>query len=152
MTLAALIRKRGAGKAANDNSAKVANGGQTRGEALAGLAVLALASLTSPKTATALRHGLTLADLRDAAGPDWPEVQVNPVLLETLAHAVSVRRMRERGEVPPGYTSTTICAHCGPVPIFEGVPERVLGCPWCFNRAAGRPMPSTCRSDHGVVK
>lgn len=66
MTLAALIRKRGAGKVANDNPAKVANDGQARGEPLAGLAALALASLPSPKTATAQRHGLTLAAPQEA--------------------------------------------------------------------------------------
>lgn len=69
---------------------------------------------------TAQHHGLTMADLREAAGRDWPEVEATPALLETLACAVSARRMRERGEVPPSYTSTTICAGCGPVPIFEG--------------------------------
>ncbi len=48
--------------------------------------------------------------------------------------------MRERGEAPAHYTSTAVCAHCGPVPIFSGAGERVLGCPWCFNRAKGLPM------------
>lgn len=90
---------------------------------------------------TAQRHGLTVDDLRAAAGNDWPEVQADPALLEALAHAVSVRRMRERGEVPPSYTAVTDCAGCGPVPIFEGAPDRVMGCPWCFGRVAGRPVP-----------
>ena len=90
---------------------------------------------------TAQRHGLTIADLREAAGPDWPEVERDPALLETLAHAVSVRRMRELGIVPAHYTASTICARCGSVPIFEGAPERVLGCAWCFNRTAGKPVP-----------
>ncbi len=61
---------------------------------------------------------------------------------EAFAHAMQTRRMRERGEVPPHYTSTTICRHCGPVPIFEGVPDRVDGCPWCFNRVQGLPVPT----------
>lgn len=107
----------------------------------------------------AARHGLTITDLRALAGPDWPEVERDPALLEALAGAdwseleaepgkmeafanmVSIRKMRERGEVPAHYTASTICAHCGPVPIFPGVRERVLGCPWCLNRAAGRPVP-----------
>lgn len=80
-------------------------------------------------------------ELRQAAGKDWPELAANPVLLECFAHMVAIRKMRERGEVPPSYTATTICAHCGPVPIFPGVAEKVLGCPWCFNRVAGRPVP-----------
>lgn len=61
-------------------------------------------------------------------------------LLPILA-AVNTRRMRELGIVPPHYTAVTECAGCGLVPIFPGVPSRVLACPWCLNRAAGRPMP-----------
>ena len=89
----------------------------------------------------AARYSLTVDDLRALAGPDWPEVERDPALLETLAHAVSVRRMREAGTVPAHYTATTTCAGCGHVPIFEGAPERVLACPWCLNRLAGKPVP-----------
>jgi len=85
--------------------------------------------------------GIPIADLRTVAGDDWPEVAADPDLLESMAHAVQTRRMRERGEVPRHYTHTTTCAHCGPVPIFPGVPAHVLSCPWCFNRAAGKPVP-----------
>ncbi len=86
-------------------------------------------------------HGLTLADLQQAAGPDWAEIENDPATLEALANSIQIRRMRERGEVPPDYTATTVCRHCGPVPIFPGVAERVLGCPWCFNRVKGLPVP-----------
>ncbi len=86
-------------------------------------------------------HGLTMADLQQAAGPDWPEIENDNATLEALARAIQTRRMRERGEIPPHYTSTTVCAHCGSVSIFAGVAERVEGCPWCFNRLAGRPVP-----------
>jgi len=90
---------------------------------------------------TAQRCGLTIADLKDTAGPDWPECQHDSALLETVAHAIQARRMRETGTVPAHYIAITICAGCGPVPIFEGAPATVLGCPWCLNRAAGRPVP-----------
>ncbi len=86
-------------------------------------------------------HGLTLADLQQAAGPDWPEIEQDPAAIEALANSIQIRRMREHGEVPPDYTATTVCRHCGPVPIFPGVAERVLGCPWCFNRVKGLPVP-----------
>lgn len=49
MTLAALIRKRDAGKIANDNPAKAANDGLARERPLAGLATLALANSTRPE-------------------------------------------------------------------------------------------------------
>lgn len=86
-------------------------------------------------------HGVSLAELRELAGADWPELEANPEQLECFADMVAVRHMRERGEVPPSYTAVTVCAGCGSVPIFEGVGPTVEGCPWCFNRAAGRPVP-----------
>lgn len=95
----------------------------------------------------ARHHGLTVSDLEEAAGPDWPEVQTDPTLLEVLADAVVTRRMRERGEIPPRYTAITTCRHCGPVPIYPGVADQVEGCPWCFNRAAGRPVPLVTRTE-----
>jgi hypothetical protein len=88
-------------------------------------------------------HRLSLVELREQAGKDWPECENDPALVEVLARAVQARRMRERGEVPPHYTATTVCAGCGAVPIFPGAPERVLVCPWCLNRAAGQPIPKT---------
>jgi hypothetical protein len=66
---------------------------------------------------------------------------LTPDGLRALAHAVQASRMRERGEIPPGWTATTHCSHCGRVPIFQGCPNAVNGCPWCFNRVAGRPIP-----------
>ncbi len=60
---------------------------------------------------------------------------------QALIRSIQTRRMRERGEVPPHYTEITVCAHCGPIMIFPGVAESVEGCPWCFNRVAGLPVP-----------
>lgn len=60
---------------------------------------------------------------------------------EAMARAIEIRRMRERGEIPEHYTAVTVCRHCGPVPIFPGAPGEVEGCPWCFNRTSGRPVP-----------
>ena len=54
---------------------------------------------------------------------------------------VAITEMRQKGVVPDHYTSTTTCKHCGPVPIWEGCPPKVLGCPWCFNRIKRLPIP-----------
>lgn len=86
-------------------------------------------------------HGIPLAELKAMLGTDWAECEHDPELLKTYAHSIQVRRMREAGIVPAHYTATTICDHCGPVLIFAGAPERVQSCPWCFNRAAGKPVP-----------
>jgi len=86
-------------------------------------------------------HGLTLAELEEAADEDWPKVRVDPAMLEALAYAVVARRQRERGQCPPHWTEHCECAGCGPVYLWPGSPARVLGCPWCFNRSAGSPIP-----------
>ena len=69
-------------------------------------------------------------EARQIAGDEWDTI--NNLEREALTRLVEIRRMRERGEVPSHYTARTVCAHCGDVPIFEGAPDRVLGCPWCF--------------------
>ena len=143
MTLSTLIRKGGLAKVATATPATLATQETENAGTVAGVATVAVASPSEGLFAPPATYGLTLADIQDAAGPDWCEVEANPVLFETVARAVATRRMRERGEVPAHYTSTTVCRHCGLVPIFPGVPETVDGCPWCFNRAAGRPIPST---------
>lgn len=102
-------------------------------------------------------YGLTMAELREAAGHDWQAVCGDSTMLEALAHAVVTRRQREQGECPPHWTVHCECAGCGPVYLWPGSPPWVLGCPWCFNRAEGRPIPrpvvvtcGTCRHCYRV--
>jgi hypothetical protein len=87
--------------------------------------------------------GIPFAELQQEAGEDWPEVRDNPKLLQAFAHATKARRMREEGVRPPEYTQPATCPHCGPVWLWAGAPEQVLGCPWCFNRIKGLPMPQS---------
>jgi hypothetical protein len=82
-----------------------------------------------------------LAIIRDMAGDDWPEVAANPKQLQAFVSSAMIEAMRERGEIPPHYTATTTCKRCGPVPVWPGCPPEVLGCPWCFNRHKGLPIP-----------
>ena len=69
----------------------------------------------------------------------FPDCQSHdfPVVIEMLR----IQEMRSRGIVPDHYSATTKCRRCGPVPIFEGCPPEVGGCPWCFNRLKGLPIP-----------
>ena len=77
----------------------------------------------------------------------FPDLDHNeiPVVLEMLR----IQEMRNQGVVPNHYTSTTECKHCGGVPIWEGCTREVLGCPWCFNRLKGLPIPRAphCEED-----
>ncbi len=60
---------------------------------------------------------------------------------------IQITQMRYEGKTPDHYTSTTTCNRCGPVPIWEGCPPKVLGCPWCFNRLKGLPIPHKSGDD-----
>ena len=84
---------------------------------------------------------LSLERVRREAGNDWVEVAADPMQLRAFCELLIIGDMRHRGIVPDHYTATTTCKHCGPVPIFEGMPDAVNGCPWCFNRLEGLPMP-----------
>lgn len=57
------------------------------------------------------------------------------------ARALSDIADRRAGYVPRDWTQACTCAQCGPVWLWRGPPRHVLGCPWCFNRAAGLPLP-----------
>jgi len=83
-----------------------------------------------------------LREIQRKAGADWDEIANDPAQLKAFAELLMIGEMREQGIVPDHYTATTTCIHCGPVPIFEGLPETVKGCPWCFNRIEGLPMPT----------
>ena len=84
---------------------------------------------------------VSLDKIREKVGDDWEEIVNDPAQLKTFAEMLAIEDMRHRGIVPSHYTSTTKCRHCGPVPIWEGCPPNILGCPWCFNRVTGLPIP-----------
>lgn len=85
---------------------------------------------------------ISLERIREMAGEDWLEVNKNPVQLKTFADLLAIEDMRHRGIAPDHYTATAECRGCGFVPIFEGLPDKVDGCPWCFNRIKGLPIPN----------
>ena len=80
-------------------------------------------------------------------GSEWSELleNKNGKLTEqeipVAEDMVNITEMRQRGICPDHYTATTECKHCGTVPIFEGCSPHVDGCPWCFNRIKGLPIP-----------
>lgn len=82
-----------------------------------------------------------LGRLRTVLGDDWAEISSNPAQLEAFAHLFRTDECRRQGKRPAHYTATAICRGCGPVPIFEGTTGHVLGCPWCYNRTNGLPIP-----------
>ena len=83
------------------------------------------------------RHG----ELRRAAGVYWEEFAV-PAKVIGFTDSLATEQIREGGIVPDHYSATTECKRCGPVPIFEGCPPQVMGCPWCINGLTAPPIPS----------
>ncbi len=70
---------------------------------------------------------------------DWRKGDISTETLAAFARSLVQRHGMEQGVVPAHYTERATCKHCGPVWLwFAG---EVLGCPWCWNRAAGRPIP-----------
>ena len=83
----------------------------------------------------------SLDKIRQKAGDDWEEVNNDPEQLKAFADLLAIEDMRLSGIVPDHYTSETECKRCGTVPIFAGCPPKIIGCPWCFNRLKGLPIP-----------
>ncbi len=85
---------------------------------------------------------VTSTELMAVLGADWNEIAAKPIELNGFFNLLSVTYTRQRGETPVHYTSVTTCERCGAVPIWVGCATKVKGCPWCFNRAAGLPIPN----------
>ena len=83
----------------------------------------------------------SLEKIKRKAGSDWDEIANDPAQLKAFAELLMIGEMREKGITPDHYTATTTCKHCGPVPIWDGCPSEVQGCPWCLNRLQGLPIP-----------
>lgn len=92
-------------------------------------------------------RGIPLVELRELAGNDWPELQNDPGQLESFAHAIQTRHMRESGLRPAHYTQRSECVACGPVWLWKGAPRHVEACPWCFNRHTGITVPRPSEID-----
>ena len=83
----------------------------------------------------------SLKEIKRKAGPDWNEVANDPAQLKACAELLMIGEMRQKGIRPDHYTAETECRNCGSVPIWQGCPPQVDGCPWCFNRIKGLPVP-----------
>jgi hypothetical protein len=84
--------------------------------------------------ARSLVLGLDRADL--AACADLPE----PVLA-AYVRSLHSSACLAAGKQPPCYTVPAWCAGCGPVWLWEGLPARVVACPWCQRRKASVRLP-----------
>ncbi|GAB5452309.1 MAG: hypothetical protein Hals2KO_26370 [Halioglobus sp.] len=89
---------------------------------------------------------ITPAEVKLALAPedidDWRNDAISADTLAAFARSLVQRREMDQGKRPDHYTERATCEHCGPIWLwFCG---EVRGCPWCWNRAAGRPIPRPC--------
>ena len=95
---------------------------------------LAITTRCPPITPTEVRDSLAPEDIED-----WCKGDISTETLAAFVRSLMQRREMDQGKVPAHYTKRATCRHCGPVWLwFAG---EVQGCPWCWNRAAGRPIP-----------
>ena len=68
--------------------------------------------------------------------------------LRAYLRALYRRQRMDAGKVPEEWQAVARCDGCGP--IWWHRTERLIACPWCFNRRAGAvvPKPGGVRHDH----
>lgn len=64
-----------------------------------------------------------------------------PEVLKVLVNGYLTQKEIIQGIIPSHYTKSAVCNGCGPIWLFEFDGDKVLGCPWCFNRGSGLPIP-----------
>lgn len=62
-------------------------------------------------------------------------------VLRAYLRALDRGAVMDAGIAPAGYTQAAHCEGCGPVWLWQGAPARVIACPWCFRRNAGKALP-----------
>lgn len=86
---------------------------------------------------------ITPADVTEALAAedieDWRKGAISADTLAAFARSLLQRRHMEQGKRPDHYTEQATCKHCGPIWLW--FPGEVLGCPWCWNRVADKPIP-----------
>lgn len=97
--------------------------------------------------ATACREvDITPIEVMQALAPgDISNLRQGLIGVDTLTHvacSLVERREMNQGKRPSHYTERATCKHCGPVWLW--ISDEVLGCPWCWNRVAARPIPRPC--------
>jgi len=117
-----------------DNSADIADCAEVNSKLLETLAAACEGLAITPK------------EVKDALAPEdieyWRNGDTSIEALNAFAHALTQRREMDQGKRPAHFTKQATCKNCGPVWLwFSG---EVLGCPWCWNRVADRPIPRPC--------
>ncbi|EKE01161.1 MAG: hypothetical protein ACD_21C00202G0010 [uncultured bacterium] len=89
------------------------------------------------------KRGLDLKNLKSFLGDDWDDYKDNPEALKLWADLLFTNNLIEQGQVPDNFAAITRCNSCGYVYVPSELTNggSVLGCPWCWNRVKGLPIP-----------
>lgn len=89
---------------------------------------------------------ITPAEVKDALSPEdieeWRNGAISADTLTAFARSLVQRQQMQLGKRPTNYTKHATCRYCGPIWLW--ISMVVLGCPWCWNRAADKPIPRPC--------
>ena len=97
------------------------------------------------ETLSPICSGLTVSpiDVYDALSKedilDWVNGDVSYDNLVAFVCSLAERSEIDNGRVPVNYTERGICKLCGQV--WLPFSAEIDGCPWCWNRAAGKAIP-----------
>jgi len=89
-------------------------------------------------------YGFTIKQLEDFITDDLELYQDKASALIAWADLLHERQLMKQGVVPEDFTAITHCACCGDVfvPLAQANNGSVDGCPWCWNKARGLPVPN----------
>lgn len=86
------------------------------------------------------------AEVVEALSPkdieNWRKGAIPDDTLAAFARLLAQRREMDQGIRPALYNKHATCQRCGPIWLW--ISGRVLGCPWCWNRTLGKPIPRPC--------
>lgn len=124
---------------ASGNSADIANCASANSDETDSklLEVLSDACRDLSITPTVVWEALAAEDIED-----WQNGKITSDFLTAFARTLLRRRKMDGGKRPIEYVETATCLHCGPIWLWYS--GEVLGCPWCWNRVADRPIPRPC--------
>lgn len=85
----------------------------------------------------------TTKELKEFLGEDWDDYKNNPEALALWADLLFKNQLIEQGIAPNNFTAITDCVQCGYVYVPPSLVNggKVLGCPWCWNRAKALAIP-----------
>lgn len=90
-----------------------------------------------------LQTKISTQELKEFLSEDWNDYKESPAALRFWADLLFKNRLIDLGIAPNNFTATTWCNLCGyvyaPLELTNG--GNVLGCPWCWNRVKGLPIP-----------